>query len=148
MEHHTTHTGQAYKACATDMTKKGQKLFLQGLLGPALCQQLGSAAIDSAVSQTAGLLPRDLHALVADAAAAAAARKLDLSQMLPALQARLQPGSALEQTKPGHLDSSRAQSGDQAGPVEQELVVRRPQVAIGISSHGCCAGLEASYPGF
>ena len=56
---------------------------MQGLLGGLVCKQLGPEAIDSAVSQTAGLLPRDLHALVADAAAAAAARKLDTSQMLP-----------------------------------------------------------------
>lgn len=56
---------------------------MQGLLGPQICQQLGHEAIDSAVTQTAGLLPRDLQALAADAAAAAAARGLNTSHMLP-----------------------------------------------------------------
>ena len=58
---------------------------MQGLLGPVICQQLGKEALDSAVSQTAGLLPRDLQALAADAAAAAAARGLDTLRMLPQL---------------------------------------------------------------
>lgn len=128
------------------MTK--QTSYVQGLLGPAICQQLGSAAIDSAVSQTAGLLPRDLHALVADAAAAAAARKLDLSQMLPALQARLPPGSSFKQIEAGQPDSSGGESGDQAGTVGQEMVVRRSQVAIDMGSDGFCAGLQVSSPGF
>lgn len=65
---------------------------VQGLLGRPVCQQLGAEAIESAVSQTAGLLPRDLHALVADAAAAAAARKLDIAQMLPGTHA-VEPSS-------------------------------------------------------
>lgn len=56
---------------------------MQGLLGPHICQQLGQEAIDSAVTQTAGLLPRDLQALAADAAAAATARGLNTSHMLP-----------------------------------------------------------------
>lgn len=58
---------------------------LQGLLGPVICQQLGPEALESAVTQTAGLLPRDLQALAADAAAAAAARGLDTLRMLPHL---------------------------------------------------------------
>lgn len=37
-------------------------------------------------------MPRDLHALVADAAAAAAARKLDIAQMLPGVHA-VEPSS-------------------------------------------------------
>ncbi|KAA6429814.1 MAG: peroxisome biogenesis 6-like [Trebouxia sp. A1-2] len=60
-----------------------RKHLLQGLLGPQICQQLGQEAIDSAVTQTAGLLPRDLQALAADAAAAATARGLNISHMLP-----------------------------------------------------------------
>ena len=59
--------------------------LLQGLLGPQICQQLGQEAVDSAVTQTAGLLPRDLQALAADAAAAAAARGLNTLNMLPQL---------------------------------------------------------------
>lgn len=60
-----------------------QRTWVQGLLGPQICQQLGQEAIDSAVTQTAGLLPRDLQALAADAAAAATARGLNISHMLP-----------------------------------------------------------------
>ena len=54
-------------------------------MGPVICQQLGPEALESAVTQTAGLLPRDLQALAADAAAAAAARGLDTLRMLPQL---------------------------------------------------------------
>ncbi|KAL3143311.1 hypothetical protein ABBQ38_002150 [Trebouxia sp. C0009 RCD-2024] len=62
-----------------------RRRLLQGLLGPVICQQLGPEALESAVTQTAGLLPRDLQALAADAAAAAAARGLDTLRMLPQL---------------------------------------------------------------
>ena len=68
-----------------------QRLWVQGLLGPQICQQLGQEAIDSAVTQTAGLLPRDLQALAADAAAAAAARGLNTSHMLPHVRAPQAP---------------------------------------------------------
>lgn len=66
---------------------------MQGLLGPVICQQLGQEALASAVTQTAGLLPRDLQALAADAAAAAAARGLDTLHMLPQPTALQSPRS-------------------------------------------------------
>ncbi|KAL0039627.1 hypothetical protein WJX77_003781 [Trebouxia sp. C0004] len=85
-----------------------RKRLLQGLLGPQICQQLGQEAIDSAVTQTAGLLPRDLQALAADAAAAAAARSLNTSHMLPRVRARQAPHA-------NKLSQEEPQS--QAGPV-------------------------------
>lgn len=81
---------------------------MQGLLGPQICQQLGQEAIDSAVTQTAGLLPRDLQALAADAAAAATARGLNTSHMLP----RVRTPQAPDVKK---LPQEEPQS--QAGPV-------------------------------
>jgi len=81
---------------------------VQGLLGPQICQQLGQEAIDSAVTQTAGLLPRDLQALAADAAAAATARGLNTSHMLP----RVRTPQAPDVKK---LPQEEPQS--QAGPV-------------------------------
>jgi len=81
---------------------------VQGLLGPQICQQLGQEAIDSAVTQTAGLLPRDLQALAADAAAAAAARGLNTSPMLPRVR-------ALQAPNVNKLPQEEPQS--QAGPV-------------------------------
>lgn len=68
------------------LQQDAQLCALQGLLGPQICQQLGQEAVDSAVTQTAGLLPRDLQALAADAAAAAAARGLNTLNMLPQLK--------------------------------------------------------------
>ncbi|DBB17357.1 TPA: hypothetical protein ACH3X3_014397 [Trebouxia sp. C0006] len=85
-----------------------RKHLLQGLLGPQICQQLGQEAIDSAVTQTAGLLPRDLQALAADAAAAATARGLNTSHMLP----RVRTPQAPDVKK---LPQEEPQS--QAGPV-------------------------------
>ena len=81
---------------------------MQGLLRPQICQQLGQEAIDSAVTQTAGLLPRDLQALAADAAAAATARGLNTSHMLP----RVRTPQAQDVKK---LPQEEPQS--QAGPV-------------------------------
>lgn len=81
---------------------------LQGLLGPQICQQLGQEAVDSAVTQTAGLLPRDLQALAADAAAAAAARGLNTLNMLPQLKP-LQAPNADKQVQ--------EEPQSQAGPV-------------------------------
>ena len=66
---------------------------MQGLLGPVICQQLGKEALDHAVTQTAGLLPRDLQALAADAAAAAAARGLDTLRMLPQISSLQSPNT-------------------------------------------------------
>ena len=66
---------------------------MQGLLGPVICQQLGKEALDHAVTQTAGLLPRDLRALAADAAAAAAARGLDTLRMLPQISSLQSPNT-------------------------------------------------------
>ena len=59
---------------------------MQGLLGHQKCKQLGQQALEHAVTQTAGLLPRDLQALAADAAAAAIARGLNALSLLPKLQ--------------------------------------------------------------
>ena len=81
---------------------------MQGLLGPHICQQLGQEAIDSAVTQTAGLLPRDLQALAADAAAAATARGLNTSHMLP--RVRILPA-------PNVNKLLQAEPQSQAGPV-------------------------------
>lgn len=90
--------------------KSAKKLVLQGLLGPALCDQLGQEALDSTVTQTAGLLPRDLQALAADACAAAAARGLNTLCMLPQLKAlqppdpaKLLPHSSKANGEPGSL---------------------------------------------
>ena len=92
---------------------------LQGLLGPGICQQLGSEALDSAVTQMAGLLPRDLQALAADAAAAAAARGLKALDLLPKLKALpassphklLQPSSQADE-EPDSLGELGLASGE------------------------------------
>ena len=81
------------------------------MLGPQICRQLGPEALDSAVTQTAGLLPRDLQALAADAAAAAAARGLDTSPLLP----KLGPLQAVGATK------LQQQGSDHDGEVECPL---------------------------
>ena len=107
---------------------------MQGLLGDTVCQQLGSEAIDSAVSQTAGLLPRDLHALVADAAAAAAARKLDVRQMLPSCRAE-QPAGLLQLTHaPADADGqaeARNHSGSVTGKEIVTTTLHKGQQAVG-----------------
>lgn len=91
-----------------DTCSRQQRLWVQGLVGTQICQQLGQEAIDSAVTQTAGLLPRDLQALAADAAAAAAARGLNTSHMLPHVRAPQAPNvNKLLQEEPQ----------SQAGPV-------------------------------
>ncbi|KAK9814693.1 hypothetical protein WJX72_009974 [[Myrmecia] bisecta] len=63
-------------------TKEQRLQLIRGLLSPAAAAQLGDAAIEEAATQTAGLLPRDMRAIVADACAAAAVGPLNLRQTL------------------------------------------------------------------
>ena len=58
--------------------------LLQGMLGKQLATQIAKERLADIAAQTAGLLPRDLQAVAADAAAAAAASQLDLPALLPA----------------------------------------------------------------
>ncbi len=114
-------------------------IVLQGLLGPLICQQLGQQALDNAVTQTAGLLPRDLQALAADAAAAATARGLDTMHMLPELKALQAPSAGkLLQQDPGHDSDSQAQ----AGPVSIWKAVNGQQGA----AQGHSAAAEGQQP--
>lgn len=57
---------------------------LQGMLGKQLATQIATERLADIAAQTAGLLPRDLQAVAADAAAAAVASQLDLPALLPA----------------------------------------------------------------
>ena len=105
-----------------------------------MCRQLGRQALEHAVTQTAGLLPRDLQALAADAAAAAVARGLDALSMLPKLQspnaadaqnlleATVQPEaqpislfkSPLNRQQEGANGQQKGLDGQQAGAVGQQ----------------------------
>ena len=121
-----------------------QDLSMQGLLGPHICQQLGQEALDSAVTQTAGLLPRDLQALAADAAAAAAARGLDTLRMLPALRAVQAPDTSqlLQQS----LEHS-SDSGHQAEPVSIWKDTAKAQHAAVDGQQGGAQTQEAALSG-
>ena len=125
------------------------KVILQGLLGPLICEQIGQEALDSAVTQTAGLLPRDLQALAADACAAAAARGLDTLCMLPKLKslqapdpAKLLPHSSKADGGPGG-PSDNAISG-QTGQLGRQGVAADGQGMLVGPVQVCEADVQAS----
>ena len=71
-------------------------LPLQGMLGKQLAAQIATERLADIAAQTAGLLPRDLQAVAADAAAAAAASQLDLPALLPAASESESEGGGAE----------------------------------------------------
>lgn len=123
---------------------------MQGLLGPVICQQLGQEALDNAVTQTAGLLPRDLQALAADAAAAAAARGLDTLHMLPQLtplqsprsEDKLLGHSSQVETQPRSLLDKATQG--QKVPLEGQLVASDGQQQMVGAVEVCEADVQVS----
>ena len=123
---------------------------MQGLLGPVICQQLGQEALNSAVTQTAGLLPRDLQALAADAAAAAAARGLDTLHMLPQLtplQSPTSEGKLLKHSSQGGTQATsllpKATHGQKV-PLEGQLVASDGQQQTAGAVEVCEADVQVS----
>ena len=66
------------------------------MLGKQLAAQIAAERLADIAAQTAGLLPRDLQAVAADAAAAAAASQLDLPALLPAASESESEGGGAE----------------------------------------------------
>ena len=71
-------------------------LPLQGMLGKQLAAQIATERLADIAAQTAGLLPRDLQAVAADAAAAAVASQLNLPALLPAASESESEGGSAE----------------------------------------------------
>lgn len=123
---------------------------MQGLLGPVICQQLGQEALDSAVTQTAGLLPRDLQALAADAAAAAAARGLDTLRMLPQLSSLQSPNTEEKLLQHTSIHDSQPTSNlgqaahEQQEPLEGHLVASNGQQQLVCPVEVCKADVQVS----
>ncbi len=97
------------------------------------------AALVHVAAQTAGMLPSDLRAIVADAAAAAAVRAVDAAGVLSAASSSAQP-AAVDGALPAPPPALRMGAQD----FEQALSNLRQRTAIAIGAPQACRGRSST----